>query len=504
MRKRKLRIGGRLPGATRSRSRRSPPFFAPPPKIATEDRPTAHPREATRSPAVPVLAFGLLEVAALAAFGWLDGIALPLPRLLLPAAAFLCYAAAGIGASRGSPPPAVLLWGVGIAARLALLPLAPELSGDVYRYLWDGHVFLEGVNPYAHPPEDEALAALQTEWHGEINHPHIPTIYPPLAQVLFGLVNVAGGTVLAAKLVWLCFDLGCAALLQGIAARTGRNPARALVWYLWSPLLIVETAWSAHYEAVGLFFVTALIWAAAGRDDGRAESSPGAVPDPDPSSGGLSLGAGKRSAVLGSVLGLATLVKFAPAAVLPPLARRHGWRAAVAFAAVCAVLYLPFAGVGVPALTEGLRTYARHWSANEGAFSLVLHLAGDPVRARAAVAALVLAVVGYTVWKRFSVERALLWIMGAGLLLSPTVHPWYVLWVLPMAALRGHAPFLLVGGLAFLGYWGLASYEAVGVWPQPGWNRAAIWFPVWGLILWRLVPARAGRSAVPVSEREEP
>lgn len=451
-----------------------------------------------------LLLLGLLEVAALAAFGWMDGIALPLPRLLLPAAALLCYVGAGIGIGRGTPPPLFLLWGVGIVARVALLPLAPELSDDIYRYLWDGHVLGEGVNPYAHPPDDEALAALRTDWHGEINHPHVPTIYPPLAQVLFGLVNVAGGTILAAKLVWLCFDLGCAALLQRIAARTGRSPARVLVWYLWSPLLIVETAWSAHFDAVGLFFMTVLIAVAVGGRGDAAKGQPaGLPPDPDPSSRGRLLRAWQRPAVLGSVLGLATLVKFAPAAALPPLARRHGLRALVAFAAVCAVFYFPFSGAGISALTGGLRTYARHWSANEGAFSVVLHLAGDPVAARAAVAVMVLAVAGYTAWRRFSVERALLWVLGAGLLLSPTVHPWYVLWVLPMAALRSHAPFLLAGGLAFLGYWGFASYEATGIWPQPGWNRAAMWLPVWGLILWRLVPAGGTRSTAPGPEREE-
>ena len=450
-------------------------------------------RGAAISPIVPFLLFGLVEVAALAAFGWLDGIVLPLPRLLLPAAALLCYAAAGLAANRGSPPPLILLWGVGIVARVALLPLTPELSDDIYRYLWDGHVLVEGVNPYARPPDDEALAAMRTEWHGEINHPHVPTIYPPLAQLLFGLVNVAGGTILAAKLVWLGFDLGCAALLQRIAARTGRNPARVLVWYLWSPLLIVETAWSAHFDAVGLFFVAALIWVAAGRrDDGRTGSPAGRF---------LRV---RKPAALGTVLGLATLVKFAPAAVLPPLARRYGVRAVVALAAVCAVFYLPFASAGISAMTGGLRTYARHWSANEGAFSLVLQLARDPVLARVAVAVLVLAVAGYTAWRRFSVERALLWIMGAGLLLSPTVHPWYTLWVLPMAALRSHGPFLLVGGLAFLGYWGFASFEATGVWPQPGWNRAAMWLPVWGLILWRLVPGSATRSGSLDPEREKP
>ena len=444
---------------------------------------------------VPFVLPGLVEVTALAAFGWFDGVTLPLPRLFLPTLAFLCYAGAGL-AARHLQPPLLVVWGVAILARLALLPLAPELSGDVYRYLWDGHVLMEGVNPYAHAPGNEALSAIRTPWHGEINHPDVPTIYPPLAQLLFGLVNLVGGTVLTAKLVWLGFDLGCGLLLQRIAARTGRNPAKVLIWYLWSPLLIVETAWSGHFDVVGLFLLAALILVAARGGDGRRRDGP--------SRGQSTLRRWRVSAALGSVLGLATLVKFAPAAVLPPLARRYGVHAVVAFAAVCAVFYLPFAGAGLSALTEGLRTYARHWSANEGAFSLVLHLARDPVLARAAVAVLVLAVAGYTAWRRFSVERALLWIMGAGLLLSPTVHPWYVLWVLPMAALRGHAPFLLAGGLAFLGYWGLAAYEATGIWPQPGWNRAAMWLPVWGMILWRLVPAGDTRSTAPVPERKEP
>ncbi len=457
--------------------------------------------------------FGLLLVAALAAFGWLGGIPLPLPRLLLPAAAFLAYGAAGLTVTRASAGraaiPIALIWAIAILARLVLLPLAPELSDDIYRYLWDGHLLTHGVNPYAHPPGDEALAALRTQWHGEINHPDVPTIYPPLSQLLFGAVALLGGPfgvdavagapadvaagagvaapagvsagagaaavlasgpVVAAKLLWLGFDLGCGLLLRRIAVRTGRNPGPVLIWYLWSPLLIVETAWSAHFDSVGLFLLAAVILVAGSRKRGRAPFA-------------------------GTLLAAAALVKFAPAAALPALVRRDGPATLLAFTAVCAVFYLPFAAigpfgglgalepVGPAALTEGLRTYARHWSANEGAFALIAAVVRDPVHARTAATVLVLAVVARVTWRRFPMERALLWILGAGLLLSPTVHPWYVLWVLPVAALRGNRPLLLLGGLVFLGYWGLASYQATGVWPQPAWNRAAIWVPVWGMLL---------------------
>lgn len=442
----------------------------------------------TLHPATTLLPLGLLLVAALGAFGWLHGIALPLPRLLFPAAAFLCYGAAGLTASRTGSPLA-LIWTIAVLARLALLPLAPELSDDIYRYLWDGHVLASGINPYGYAPADEALASIRTPWHGEINHPEVPTIYPPLAQFLFAAVAMAGGgSILAAKVLWLGFDLGCGLLLHRIAERTGRNPAPVLLWYLWSPLLIVETAWSAHFDAVGLFLMAALILACSrgpGRDGGAGHATRRALS----LGGAVSVGL-IRALTRGALLAAASLVKFAPAAALPALVRRHGWATLFAFAAVCAAFYLPFASVGTAALTEGLRTYGRHWLANEGAFAVIAALIRDPVHARAAATMLVLAVVAWVTWRRFAIERALLWIVGAGLLLSPTVHPWYTLWVLPMAALRGSRPFLLLGGLAFIGYWGLAAYELTGVWPQPLWSRVAMWLPVWAWLL----SAKIGRK----------
>ena len=51
--------------------------------------------------------------------------------------------------------------------------------------------------------------------------------------------------------------------------------------------------------------------------------------------------------------------------------------------------------------------------------------------------------------------REALWVLGAVVLLSPTVHPWYLLWVLPFAAARCSAGWLLFCATVPLAYLGL-------------------------------------------------
>ena len=63
-----------------------------------------------------------------------------------------------------------------------------------------------------------------------------------------------------------------------------------------------------------------------------------------------------------------------------------------------------------------------------------------------------------------------------------TVHPWYVLWALPFAALRRNRAWIMLTGLVLLGYWGLEAFHARGEWPQPLWARLLLWVPVFGLL----------------------
>ncbi|MFW5904870.1 MAG: hypothetical protein ACOCUZ_01505, partial [bacterium] len=129
-----------------------------------------------------------------------------------------------------------VVWGVAVLLRLGLLPVAPELSDDVFRYLWDGHVQLQGVNPYRYAPSDPALTDIRTPWHSRINHPDISTIYPPVAQMAFFVIALLGGGILQAKLLWVGLDLLTGWVLFQVARRTGRRVVPVLVLYLWCPL----------------------------------------------------------------------------------------------------------------------------------------------------------------------------------------------------------------------------------------------------------------------------
>ena len=383
-----------------------------------------------------------------------------------------------------------VIWGIGLAMRVMVIPLTPELSDDLYRYLWDGHVQYSGVNPYVYGPADPALESIRTPWHQEINHPEVPTIYPPLAQLLFLSTWVFGGSVLAVKLLWVCFDVGTAWVLVRIARSLERPLIPTLVWYFWSPLLIVEIAWNGHYDIIGVFWLTLFLWVAV--LPGRSHPTPNTI-------------LRGRAGILGTLLAAATMTKLAPAFVFPTFWLRYGKVFFGFFLAVCVILFLPYASVGIELLTKGLRTYLKDWVANPGAFLIIQGIVNDPMVSRIVSGIIIIGAMMLTMIRRMDAEATIMLILGAGILFSPTIHPWYVIWLLPFAALRGSASFLTLSGCIFFGYWGLGEYQRSGVWPQPTWVLLAIWLPVWTLLGFQLY--KKGLSPThpqKVYPREEP
>lgn len=379
--------------------------------------------------------------------------------LLLHLAAFLTYLAA---VWRVRPEGRRMAWIVafGLLFRLTLWCSPGALSDDLYRYLWDGRVQAHGINPYRYPPDAPELTALRDP-HLSVNHPDVPTIYPPFAQVVFLLISLISPTPLAVKIAFTLFDLGTAWFLHRLLVRRG-GPPEALIIYLWSPLVVVEVAGSGHVDALAIFWmVGALLWAE------------------------------ERKPVRASVaLSLSILSKFFAAALIPafwvwrphpPPPLSHGERgvrglALLLIPLIVAAAYLPYIGAGEN-LFAGLRTYAEHWQFNDLLFRHILARANTPDRARQVVAllfgltALVLAI------RKVDLFTSAFVLVGAFLLLTPTLHPWYVLWVVPFLVFRRDAAWLLLTGLVPLAYYVLIRYVSEGVWVEAEWVRWAEFGP---------------------------
>ena len=109
----------------------------------------------------------------------------------------------------------------------------------------------------------------------------------------------------------------------------------------------------------------------------------------------------------------------------------------VTFAAGLGVLYLPFVWPGGADLAT-LFVFAREWEFNASVFALLGAFPSDPV-ARGVCGALFLAGAGW-LWLRSGGDESPVFpgdrLYGLLLLLSPVVNPWYLLWLLPFAAIR--------------------------------------------------------------------
>ncbi len=408
-----------------------------------------------------------LEVGSLAALAWWPNLPFPWPGFGLLVLAIVGYAAAA-NAVRDGAASLTWIWIVGIAARLILMPVPPELTRDVWRYLWDGYIQLQGVNPYLYAPGAAVLEPLRTAWFDLVPNPGMHTLYPPLAQGAFVIAAWSGLQVLGLKLLWMVADLATAALMIRAARVHSRGRRLTLILYFWSPLLLVETAWNAHVQILGLLgLALALAWA-------------------------------RRP--VGAALGTAwsALVGLVPATAVPAVAIRLGFRYLAVALALFLVALLPY-WAGISHLFDGANVFLDHTRFNGGIFALLDWVLPGTALPRLAATILFMLVVMWATSNRFPTSRGLLAVIGGALVLSPVLYPWHALWVLPMAVLNRRRSWLLLTCTSLLGYWGLPTAMDTGVWPQPLWARALIWVPP--LLLLSL--ESASRIGVRLEERRE-
>src|SRR5215472_13769841 len=94
---------------------------------------------------------------------------------------------------RLGPTALFIILGSAVVFRVVLLPAPSALSDDVYRYQWDGRAQRARLNPYVVYPNSEGLDWLQNPEHPEPPGEDIPTIYPPLSELAYRLIETVPG-----------------------------------------------------------------------------------------------------------------------------------------------------------------------------------------------------------------------------------------------------------------------------------------------------------------------
>jgi len=160
------------------------------------------------------------------------------------------------------------LAGLGILFRLIFISVLPNLSQDFYRFIWDGRLVIQGINPYLFTPES-LLNNLSTALEvtkgatvnqaqelyagmGNLNGSHFSN-YPPINQLCFAIAAMfAGKSILGSAIILriliILADIGILYFGRKLLISLGKNPHQ-IFWYFLNPFIIIELTGNLHFES---------------------------------------------------------------------------------------------------------------------------------------------------------------------------------------------------------------------------------------------------------------
>ena len=369
-----------------------------------------------------------------------------------------------------------ILWAIIIFSlifRFTLLPMTP--SDDMYRYLWEGKLQLNGINPYSHPPESSSLEHLRDKLFSGINHKHLSTIYPPLTLMAFAAADYVSHSIISMKFLFLLFDILSIFLLLRFLSVMGKESVNVLI-YAWSPLILISFAAMGHGDSLQIFLAILALYLCAIRKNLRSVIS----------------------------IGLAAMSKFVFIIIAPFMISGKRLKYAIALLSVIAVLYLPYIGAG-KGLFSTLFHFGTQYHFNDSAHFLIFCLClGSPLVSKIITATVFGAVLLYLYKKHLSTHNpeqdinrnepiinfAFLSI-GAFLILAPTLHPWYLTWIVPFLCFNKNRAWLVLTGTIVCYHFmnhelfsKMILYNNELVWKEVHWLKLPEYLPFYGLLIY--------------------
>jgi len=346
---------------------------------------------------------------------------------------------------------------LGFSLRALFLGSTPIYENDWNRYLWDGAALTQGINPYSYTPQEILEPALDAnpsvhtlnqfssandDFADRINYGHLTTIYPPIAQAVFGLAALIKPLNLdVLRLIFIVIDGFSIWLMVKTLALYGRAPLWAVL-YILNPLVIYAGFNAVHMEIILMPFLLLSLLLVKSRPHWAAVA-----------------------------LACAAAVKLWPLLLAPVLFRAHrkNFGTYIRCALIVAGVFLLLTAPMLLALggNSGLSAYAQSWQRNSFMFPLLTSgldmlpqiIAFEPDMLARILIAVILT--GLSLWLGFarthlaSRPASMMALILALFLLSPTGYPWYALWFLvylPFAPSYGAALLSVTVALYYTRY----------------------------------------------------
>lgn len=230
-----------------------------------------------------------------------EGISRPIiPVMLMFAIAFVVYGISwwvvgGFGGARFEKSPRttfielIVILGFAVLFRAVSVSSVPIQEIDIYRYIWDGAVTSEKLDPFRYGPQTVLKAVRDPQLESQrpglapycaivekrpglyrvldiVHFGQYTSPYPPTSQFFFGLTvaamptdTTADGYLIAMKVMLVSFDFATGVLIVLILWHLGLSHSWAL-GYLWCPLVIKEVANGGHLDSIANLFTVAAVF----------------------------------------------------------------------------------------------------------------------------------------------------------------------------------------------------------------------------------------------------
>ncbi|MBL92208.1 MAG: hypothetical protein CMH56_10430 [Myxococcales bacterium] len=391
----------------------------------------------------------------------------------------LALTGAGALLMRASPK---WLLGLAVCVRLAWFINEPAFTDDHFRYLHEGQASLTHLAaPYNFPPAD-LVHQPGHPWAAQVNHAQVTSSYFPLLQLFFALTAVmgalAGHQLLWLQLMLMLFEMGLLFFIWRHSLSNQPTQSSSFAMYAFHPLPLLEVYGNSHSDIIGVFLLVISVFSLQRFQLWRALL--------------LAAAAHVKPFILAFLLFLGDTKRK----------KLFAWACLFFFG-----MMLPHYLLGANVM-GGFFTYAEHWHAFSVGFDFfdallrLVHPHASGWIPRLACGAGWLCSL-FFIWRsdsdNMSQDTRLFWTMFTFWLFFPTVHPWYLLWLLPFACMDRNTFGWLWCAIWLGHYLVLPNFHAGMGWQEPLWPRLILISGGLGLLTWKLL-RRASREKTPTSK----